>query len=643
MNRFTLSLLFLLAITELLPAQIMSWVSACSDKTFCINPGGCSQGNVLMFEQAVTNCIFSSDVDYSYKIDLNNNGGIELNSPNDTCTGPFPVGTHKIYWRASDNCGNVINCTYLFTIKDCTPPSLLCINGLTQSIELPDCETTFTPDQFILSVSDNCTPVNQLEYGIREAGTGTGFPNADSLTFNECDLGLNFVEIWVRDGNGLMNLCQNYVLVQQNGMPCNCNPDGEITLNGCVRSAGNKKLNGYTIKSTVQSLAGVQPPVLKNKVQNFADSCFSLQTTQLPFGGQYRATLSANRYGDPKEGVSTFDLVLMSKHILGVDPFTSIYQWLASDVNKSNSVTTFDIVETRKLLLGIYDTFPASPSWRLIRPVINPADFAALATVKDTYQIQLPSLNDDIGFQNLNFLGIKTGDANMSATFTNDEPEDRSPLWVQVADRWLQAGETLTIPVAWGQTSSLEGWQLGFQADPALARIEGAEGLPDDQFHVLPDASLRALWFGPGAVAADRSPVFYLKISALENTRLSEALQLQSDGFRPEAYVPGEGKHSVQLRFAAEGSSEQPGGLQIFGPYPNPANGDSRLELRSDAPSEADLWIFDAAGRTVHRRHLLLSAGMQTIVLPTAELTAGILAWRLVNGQQTYSGRLINE
>ena len=643
MNRFTLGLLFLLATQDRLPAQIMSWVSACSDKTFCINAGGCSQGNVLMFEQAVTNCIFSSAVDYSYKIDLNNNGGIELNSPNDTCTGPFPIGTHKIYWRASDNCGNVINCTYLFTIKDCTPPSLLCINGLTQSIELPDCETTFTPDQFVLSVSDNCTPTNQLQFGIREAGTGTGFPATNSLTFNECDLGLNFVEIWVRDGNGLMNLCQNYVLVQQNGMPCTCNPDGEITLNGCARSAGNKKLNGYTIKSTVESLSGVQPPVLKNKIQNISDSCFSVQTTQLPFGGYYRTTLGASRAGDPKEGVSTFDLVLMSKHILGVDPFTSVYQWLASDVNKSNSVTTFDIVETRKLLLGIYDTFPANTSWRFIRPVINPADFASLTAIKDTYQIQLPSLNNDIGFQNLNFVGIKTGDANMSATFTNDEPEDRSPFWIQVADRWLQAGETLVVPVVWGQNSNLEGWQMGFQTDPALARIEGVEGLPDEAYHLLPDGSLRALWFGSETPIMERNTVFYLKINVLSNARLSDALQLKSEDFLPEAYAAGEQKHAIQLRFAIEGSSGVSDGLQLFGPYPNPTNGDSQLELWSAGPSEASLFLFDATGSTIFRRQLLLSAGMQTIALPTADLPAGVLAWRLDTDQQAFSGRLIKQ
>ena len=212
-----------------------------------------------------------------------------------------------------------------------------------------------------------------------------------------------------------------------------------------------------------------------------------------------------------------------------------------------------------------------------------------------------------------------------------------------MADRWLQAGETLVVPVIWGQNSNLEGWQMGFQTDPALARIEGVEGLPDEAYHLLPDGSLRVLWFGSETPVAEKNTLFYLKINVLSNARLSDALQLKSEDFLPEAYAAGEPKHAIQLRFAIEGSSGAPDGLQLFGPYPNPTNGDSRLELWSAVPSEASLLLFDATGSTIFRQHLLLSAGMQTIALPTADLPAGVLAWRLDTDQQGFSGRLIKQ
>ena len=65
-------------------------------------------------------------------------------------------------------------------------------------------------------------------------------------------------------------------------------------------------------------------------------------------------------------GVTTFDLVLISKHILGITPLSSPLKMIAADANRSNSITTFDIVQLRKVLLGILDTVPGNTSWRFI-------------------------------------------------------------------------------------------------------------------------------------------------------------------------------------------------------------------------------------------------------------------------------------
>jgi hypothetical protein len=69
---------------------------------------------------------------------------------------------------------------------------------------------------------------------------------------------------------------------------------------------------------------------------------------------------------NPLNGVSTYDLVLISKHILGLEPLGTPYKMIAADANKSGSITTFDIVELRKLILGIYTDLPNNTSWRFI-------------------------------------------------------------------------------------------------------------------------------------------------------------------------------------------------------------------------------------------------------------------------------------
>jgi hypothetical protein len=74
---------------------------------------------------------------------------------------------------------------------------------------------------------------------------------------------------------------------------------------------------------------------------------------------QVRADLKRFRSSDVTKldnnwlsGLTTFNLVCMQKHILGLDTLDG-YKQLAADANKSNSITTFDIVLFRKLILGI--------------------------------------------------------------------------------------------------------------------------------------------------------------------------------------------------------------------------------------------------------------------------------------------------
>lgn len=50
---------------------------------------------------------------------------------------------------------------------------------------------------------------------------------------------------------------------------------------------------------------------------------------------------------DPLNGVSTYDLSLITKHILGLAPFSSPYKLIAADVNNSRSVTTLDVIQLR--------------------------------------------------------------------------------------------------------------------------------------------------------------------------------------------------------------------------------------------------------------------------------------------------------
>lgn len=193
--------------------------------------------------------------------------------------------------------------------------------------------------------------------------------------------------------------------------------------------AGNlnpSTLNGYpqptpptfSISGTVQTHWGLPMPGVKVSITGggnatiLTDDSGHYQFDDMPLGNSY--VIKPSYDTSNLNGVSTFDLLLISRHILGLEPFDSPWKTIAADANKSNSVTTFDVVEIRKLILGIYQKLPNLPAWRF---------FPATATFSDPTMpfsgnlppesITIPNLQGD--FPNVNFKGLKVGDVNNSA------------------------------------------------------------------------------------------------------------------------------------------------------------------------------------------------------------------------------------
>lgn len=192
----------------------------------------------------VTDVCSKSDIMLSYRLylDLDGNGTMETyRSSGDLNAWPIertiiadtvsakiklppgvglPYAKHKIEWIASDNCGNQTICKYEFIVKDCKPPTVVCINGLSVNI-MPTGMITFWDTDFLKYTYDNCTPTNQIKLGIRKAGTGVGFPyDSHSVTFDCTELGKNFVELWALDAYGNADFCTTYLIVQDHMGSC---------------------------------------------------------------------------------------------------------------------------------------------------------------------------------------------------------------------------------------------------------------------------------------------------------------------------------------------------------------------------------------------------------------------------------------
>jgi len=170
-----------------------------------------------------------------------------------------------------------------------------------------------------------------------------------SITFTCEHVGSQEVYLYAIDAAGNYDYCKTYVIVQDNN-------------NACIASVEESQL--ALVSGQVMSWKGdaVEQVMMRTSHENYETQADGVYHLNLPMHSDYMLTPEKDR--NPLNGVSTFDLVLMTKHILDIQPFVSPYQWIAADVNRSGTVTAFDMVQLRRLILAIDDKFHHNTSWR---------------------------------------------------------------------------------------------------------------------------------------------------------------------------------------------------------------------------------------------------------------------------------------
>lgn len=126
-------------------------------------------------------------------------------------------------------------------------------------------------------------------------------------------------------------------------------------------------------------------------------------------------TLTPHGVGNPRNGVSVLDAVLIQRHILSVAPLNSPFKIIAADVNQSGNVSLTDVILIRRLLLNGLNEFPNDINWRFI-----PTSYQFPVPANPWFEpfpeaIHIYDLDVSYTF-NKNFTAIKLGDVNGSAS-----------------------------------------------------------------------------------------------------------------------------------------------------------------------------------------------------------------------------------
>lgn len=560
--------------------------------------------------------------------------------------GSVPIGAHQLFVRVTDPCGNIGSAIIPFEVVDCKVTSPIC-KGVTVEISpfdtdkdgVPDTGMAIVPARILLQSIDSLNDCSgSLKYSVHRADATVIDPDQNELILT-CEDSINvaipvFVYVWDNAYNpqsvqpdGTMGgpnyrYCETFVVLQDN-------------LHGVCEEADFASIDGAIMTEESQAIEGVMVQlsgIFADSLITDLDGYYMFEELETNYDYSIRPELNHNH----RNGVSTIDMVLVSKHILGTESLPTAYRMIAGDINNSGSVTTFDLIQMRKLILALVDEFDKNSSWRFID---------ASQEFPNALNPWLKPLKEVVNFNNIetedlsaNFVGVKIGDVNLNAKTNSLVHSPRSIVGdfeIQVDEQDMVPGQLLEISFTADRISDIQGYQFTLEFLPEqleLVDIEyGLAKAGDFGFRFVDEGLITTSWYPQGDLETEQ-PLFKMIVRAKEYGKLSEAIGVSSRLTENEAYNQWMEDLDVKLSFRElNGQTVQPT-FELKQNRPNPFNDQTTISFTLPEAGKANLSIYDANGRVIKYINGEFDQGENNILINAADLPAGLLYYRLESG-----------
>jgi hypothetical protein len=585
--------------------------NTCSDITVDAFGQDCN-GFAEIIVGATDDCTPEEELNYAYTLDEFNDGSIDAVGSTNDASQTLEVGTHSITFTVEDQCGNQEICSFLVRVLDKKKPTPYCLSEITTVIMPSSGQIDIWASDFDLGSVDNCPGDVLISFSSNVNNT---------QRFFNCDqLGMNDVEIWVTDASGNQDFCTTTINIQDNG--------------GCTGS----KISGLIANTNDEMINEVK--VTKTNMNNYSSEFY-----MTPFGGGYNFVnpaietsyeIKAEKDTDHTNGVSTLDLVLVQRHILGLQELDSPYKVIAGDVNNSESLTSSDLLELRKLILGIKTEFSNNQSWRFVDAA------QTFSNNNDPFpfneEVMILNYNNE-NVSGKNFVGVKIGDVNGSALVSNltegntSSTRSNNSLSLNMDNVSYKAGDLVSIPVTAENFTDMVGFQFTLEAaGMTLEDVKaGALNITTDNVATFnKEESMTFSWNTATELSTDENEVlFTLVMRANTNNELSNSIEVTSKITTAEAYNSSLEIDGVEVNVRGEYANVDVQ-FELFQNTPNPFDGYTTIPFNLPETGNVTLNVFDITGKVIYNTRGEFTKGMNEITLDNSNMTAkGIMYYQL--------------
>ena len=581
------------------------------------------------------------------------------------------IGKYRVLWTVEDQCGNKTSCTQWLRIHDGKKPSPYCYSSLTAAVMNSNGTVAIWAKDYDKGAIDNCTapedliftfngafPVDslideqhyfknngvlatELEYKQGIAQIWIPENQTSGILFQCSDIPNGKsqeiqIEIWVTDEEGNRDYCTIQLVLQDNADVCP-DSDGNLSISGNIMH-NNKAIKGAEVK-------------LRNgqtDVERLATSETNGKYTFNSVLPGYNYTVKASDNRNILNGVSTLDLVLIQRHILGIQPFTDPKKIIAADVDNNQKITAADLLALRKTILGMTTQFPnGQQSWRFVTSDFTFTNPQQPFPFKETYEYS--ALSKHMTNQHLN--GIKIGDVNDSASAVDNNPitEKRNASAMVMEIPVLQAvkDDLITVPVYAKDVQSIYGFQGTLEFDPTLISwmdIEpGVLKVNDANFglQMVHKGYITTSYHQENDISFDAGEVlFSLVFKAKED--LDQVVPLRVSNVITPAIAYNTGYEAMNVRMDSRSETPSRTGFEVFQNTPNPFTSATLIPFVIPQAGVVKVKITDGLGRLIFSSEEFYMEGNHSISFQPAQASlSGVLLCNVSFGDEVITRKMI--
>jgi len=337
--------------------------------------------------------------------------------------------------------------------------------------------------------------------------------------------------------------------------------------------------------------------------------------------------VTASKDDDYLNGVSTLDLISIQRHILGLEPITSPYKLIAADVNNDQTIDGRDLVELRKLILGIYTELPANTSWRMINAK-QEADMQNVWQLRD--EISIRNMAEDMHEQD--FVAVKIGDINGSVITNSGQGMSniKKIIGLQIEDRPVQKGERYTVAVR--AIEELAGFQLTLELDGLDFLDVFSEQINKENVAVFN----KVITMSSNKRATMTDDLFVLELKALRDGYLSDMLELSNSITKTEAYIQ-ETLSAVGLQLKTKTKET----FALMQNDPNPFREQTTFSYTLPKATKVTITLTDVTGQVLSIMETNGEKGKNAFILDRGELNSGLVFYRLETDDNQATKKMI--